>query len=843
MIRVDHLNKTYDRARVGDRRVLKDVSFSLPDKGFVCILGPSGCGKTSLLNAVGGLDRFDNGTLTAGDTTVTRYGTGVYEAQRNRNFGYIFQNYYLLEEHTVAYNIYLGLHSLQLSHREKIERVRSALKAVDMDRYIHRRVRDLSGGQQQRVAIARALARRPRVIFADEPTGNLDEANTMNICTLLRKASRDSLVIMVTHEERIANFFADRIIRLDQGCLVSDSESWERGSLQTGSDKEIYAGDLQEAAAQCDNVKLRLLHTRDAMPVELTVIAAKDRVILKISDERTVTLSAMEDSPRIIEGKRPVMTLEALEKNADAHMQIFDQPPDAQCRAGKGIGFSLMARESMHLMRGKGLKQAGMRLFLLLMAVLTLLIIADFYTVSHVDPQDFIITDSHILVIKVKQGENLFTDYTEMPSSYTTWLSYQADLYVEHIANAETDFDFIPMFSVQAKYDFALFTQMKDVDQALPGFSYVNVDRLRADQLLCGRMPTTSEEVVVDRLVLDAVLQRGGLLQNSIQDYSAFLGEELSYGNKGYNPVIVGVSDSGERSLYATRSTLYGLSVGGVSAITVSELRERFPEQYEVLEMQIYQDPPRYYHLSDLQDDECIVNIAQAGVVWKYRLGQKYGYQPNQKVAQAYLENINLSAKIIVTDAALKQMIKKSYNQEIHVWCADKAAMREYLSKKTQAELDGYIVVEVSDPYAEKLAAYEAAATKRADARTIVTVSVVVLCMVMLYLLCRSRVNERLGLIAVYRLLGIPGRKLYGIFLLESGIAALTTLVPAVALTWLGIVLAAQIPELESTLELPLHTAAMAGACIVCYYLLVSALPLGRLLRQPPAQLAAKYDL
>ena len=217
MIRVEHLNKTYERARAGDRRVLKDISFTLPDKGFVCILGPSGCGKTSLLNAVGGLDRFDNGTITAGDTTVSRYGTGAYEDKRNRNFGYIFQNYYLLDEHTVGYNIYLGLHSLELSHREKIARIRSALKAVEMDRYIHRRVCDLSGGQQQRVAIARALARRPRVIFADEPTGNLDEANTMNICTLLRKASRDSLVIMVTHEERIANFFADRIIRLDHG--------------------------------------------------------------------------------------------------------------------------------------------------------------------------------------------------------------------------------------------------------------------------------------------------------------------------------------------------------------------------------------------------------------------------------------------------------------------------------------------------------------------------------------------------------------------------------------------------------------------------------------------------
>ena len=149
----------------------------------------------------------------------------------------------------------------------------------------------------------------------------------------------------------------------------------------------------------------------------------------------------------------------------------------------------------------------------------------------------------------------------------------------------------------------------------------------------------------------------------------------------------------------------------------------------------------------------------------------------------------------------------------------------------------------VTDPYAQKVAEYEAAATKRADGRTIVIAGVVALCMMMLYLLCRSRINERLGLIAVYRLLGIPGRKLYGIFLMESGVAALTTLVPTVILTWAGLWAVRLLPQQTLALELPLPVALAAGAGIAAYYLLVSVLPLGRLLRQPPAQLAAKFDL
>ena len=841
MIRVEHLNKTYERARSGDRRVLKDVSFTLPDKGFVCILGPSGCGKTSLLNAVGGLDRFDNGTITAGDTTVSRYGTAAYEDKRNRNFGYIFQNYYLLNEHTVGYNIYLGLHSLELSHKEKIARIRSALKAVDMDRYIHRKVSDLSGGQQQRVAIARALARRPRVIFADEPTGNLDEANTMNICTLLRQASRDSLVIMVTHEERIANFFADRIIRLDQGMLVSDCEGWERGSLEMGSDKEIYAGDLLNSTAELENVTLRLLRTEDAPAVHLTVVAAKDRLILKIADERAVTLSSPEEKPQIIEGKRPVITLDAVDRNTDSSRAIFDQPPDVQCRAGKGLGLSMMAKESAHLLQGKGLKQMGMRIFLVLLAVLTLLTCADYYTISKVDPQDFIISDSHMLIVKIEQGPHYTAD---SDLYYDTHLAQLSKEYLSHIGQADSDFDFIPLFSIQAQYDFAWFTQMKNIKQNVPGFSYVDVNRLNEDQLLCGRMPQSSEEIVVDKILIDAILERGGILNNMVEDYSTFLGERFDYSAKRYNPIIVGISDSGERAVYTSRSALYALSVGGVTVVTVSELQARYGDAYNVIEA--YNPSTqitRTFSLEQMQDDECVVNLPQAGEIWRHYLERPYGYSPNQKTVKAYMEEETLSAKIIVTDAALDQMILNAYNQEIHLWCTDKDAMLAYLAEKTASEQEGQIIVTISDPYAEKYALYQEAASMRADARTIVTFSILALSMVMLYLLCRNRVNERLGMVAVYRLLGIPGRKLYGIFLLESGIAAVTTLVPTVLLTWAGIALAAKIPELKATLELPLPLAIAAGCAIVCYYLLVSVLPLGRLLRCSPASLAAKYDL
>lgn len=844
MIQVENLNKSYERIPGADSRVLKNVSLTLPDKGFVCILGPSGCGKTSLLNAIGGLDRFDSGNLIVGDQRISSYGTAQYESQRNRDFGYIFQNYYLLEDHSVAYNVYLGLHSLQLNHREKIERVRAALKAVEMDRYIRRRVRELSGGQQQRVAIARALARRPRVIFADEPTGNLDEANTLNVCQLLHRASKESLVIMVTHEEHIANVFADRIIRLDQGHVVADTTTWNRTELSLVSDREIYAGDMHDTQVECGDLTVRLLQTPGASPVSVTVIAAKDRIILKISDERTVKLADIQEDPRIIEGSRPVLTRESLTEEAHGRMDMLHQKPDQQCAAGKGIGWSMMLCEAHQLMNGKGLKKFGMRAFLVLMALLTLLTVADFYTVSHLDPLDFITSDSHMLIIKINQGENTTQDLTKLPSEYNSWLAYQSALYVEHIAQADTEFDFIPRFSVQPEYYFAPFFQMNNVKQMLPAFSYVALERLDPESLICGRMPTNSEEIVVDKILLDAVLEKDGIIKNGITSYESFIGENLNYGNKNFNPIIVGVSDSGERSVYISYSAMYALCAGGTAVITLSELQQRYPGQYDVLEMQISATKPlQYYTIADLQDGECVINLAQAGVVWKHQLGRDYGYAPNKKRAVAFLDNPDIAAHIVVTDAALEQMILRSFKQEIYVWCTDKAAMRVYLSEKTQMEKDGYISVEISDPYAQKYAHYEAATARQSDSRIIVTGTIIAICMLMLYLLCRSRAHEHLDLLAVYRLLGIPGKKLYIIFLIESLSTALVTLLPTLLLTWLGLSFANKIPELEVMIQMPFATAIVTGLLILLYYLLVSIFPLMRLLRYPPAHLAAKCDL
>ena len=819
MIEVRHLNKIYDKGRRNANQVLHDVSLTLPETGFVCILGPSGCGKTSLLNAIGGLDTFESGTVSTGEVSVSKYGTHVYEAERNRSFGYIFQNYYLLMNHTVAYNVYMGLHSLELSHEEKLKRVRQALKAVDMEHYIRRTVGELSGGQQQRVAIARALARRPRVIFADEPTGNLDEANTLKICTILRKISKNSLVVMVTHEERIANFFADRIITLDNGRIRQDDEEWQRGSLSGETGKTIYAGDYTEASCSGEKISFRVLKEEGAAPVALTLIAEKDRIVIKLDDTRAVSCVSSKQPPILREGKRPTLSLEEMDRDESAADELFMQPPAVRAKAGQGITPGMMLKEARQLAGGHGVKRLTMRFFLVLLAVLTLLIVSDYLTVSSLDPEDFITTDSHILEIKLEYGPKL------QGNAYLQDLSVE---YINYLRESDAGYLYVPHVAATATYSVDLFRQMDMLELTLGSFSYVPVTELDESTLICGRIPENSGEVVVDRWVLDAVAEQDGILQNSITDSSYFLGCTLTYSKRTYAPTIVGICDSGEPSVYITEAGLISVGSGGKEVMTLSDLKSICPGQYDDI---------------TLEKNECIVVTTTAGTSYADKVGTTFRINSRTEFMIVDTIEADVYAALILADEALNDMLWNMTSERFYLYCEDKTAVKAFLAEGSVWEESGYIVKTVKDKHTDTWNEYDKATSLQTNARTIVTVTVIALAMVMLYLLCRAQIQERLGMLSVYRLLGIPKRKLAAIFALESLISSLTTILPAAVLTWGVITVVAKIPEWNVALILPWQAAAAVYGFILVYYILVSLLPLRKLLKMPPARLAAKYDM
>ena len=222
MLELKDITKEY---RTGDEVVhaLKGVSVRFRESEFVAILGQSGCGKTTLLNIVGGLDQYTSGDLVINGVSTKEYKDKDWDAYRNHSVGFVFQSYNLIPHQTVLSNVELALTLSGVSKAERRKRAMEALQAVGLGDQLHKKPSQMSGGQMQRVAIARALVNDPDIILADEPTGALDTATSVQVMDILSAVAKNRLVVMVTHNPELAEQYATRIVRLLDGVIQTDS--------------------------------------------------------------------------------------------------------------------------------------------------------------------------------------------------------------------------------------------------------------------------------------------------------------------------------------------------------------------------------------------------------------------------------------------------------------------------------------------------------------------------------------------------------------------------------------------------------------------------------------------
>ena len=229
MLKLDNISKVYV---TGDTKVeaLKGVSIAFRKSEFVSILGPSGCGKTTLLNIVGGLDRYDSGNLIISGRSTNEYKDSDWDTYRNHTIGFVFQSYNLIPHQSVLANVELALTLSGVSRAKRREKAKEALEKVGLGDQLNKKPNQMSGGQMQRVAIARALVNDPEILLADEPTGALDTETSIQIMDLLKEISKDRLVIMVTHNPELAEQYSTRIIKLVDGKITDDSNPYDSDS-------------------------------------------------------------------------------------------------------------------------------------------------------------------------------------------------------------------------------------------------------------------------------------------------------------------------------------------------------------------------------------------------------------------------------------------------------------------------------------------------------------------------------------------------------------------------------------------------------------------------------------
>ena len=225
MLQLKNIVKTYTTGEI-TQNALNGVSVSFRENEFVSVLGQSGSGKTTMLNIIGGLDRYTSGDLVINGVSTTQYKDADWDFYRNNSIGFVFQSYNLIPHQTILANVEMALTLAGVSPKERRERATAVLKKVGLANHLNKKPNQMSGGQMQRVAIARALVNNPDILLADEPTGALDSETSVQIMELLKEIAKDKLVIMVTHNPELAEKYSTRIVRLKDGNIVDDTNPY-----------------------------------------------------------------------------------------------------------------------------------------------------------------------------------------------------------------------------------------------------------------------------------------------------------------------------------------------------------------------------------------------------------------------------------------------------------------------------------------------------------------------------------------------------------------------------------------------------------------------------------------
>ncbi|MCQ2087854.1 MAG: ABC transporter ATP-binding protein/permease [Bacilli bacterium] len=325
MISLKNIKKYY-KTNDFESKALDGLSLDLPDKGLVAIFGSSGCGKSTLLNVIGGLDKFDSGKFFFNGRDVKTFSQRDWDSYRNQHVGFVFQNYYLMPHLSVKENISIAL---KMSHQDDDlnKRIDDALALVGLTKYKKRLPKTLSGGQQQRVAIARAIATNPTIILADEPTGALDAKNSVSVMKLLKEISKDRLVVLVTHDERLAHEYADRIVEISYGKIVSDTKpddiSYENREIVLKRTRLPILTSLKWAFRNLWKKKSRSIPLIIAGGIGFLAVS----IVLSMTDQvNNYTVNAQAASLT----RYPVAVNCYLTKSAEGHTQSLQQFPSEE---------------------------------------------------------------------------------------------------------------------------------------------------------------------------------------------------------------------------------------------------------------------------------------------------------------------------------------------------------------------------------------------------------------------------------------------------------------------------------------------------------------------------------
>lgn len=817
MIRIENLEKYYNRGKKNENHVLKTINLEFPDHGLVCITGESGCGKTSLLNAVGGLDSFQKGRVIYEGKHVLASGRKRMEQYRNQKIGYVFQNYYLIADQTVGYNVELALKLCPLAEDELQERVDAVLDAVGMKKYKYKLVSQLSGGQKQRVSIARALVKNPDIIFADEPTGNLDEANTIRVMNILKTVSKQCLVVLVSHEVDMVQCFGDRIIRMVDGEVVSDEENISGGTFRRMDHRHIYLRDMSMEEVDIDGLDIQVFAEQGVTHSGKVQMAWKDGKIYIQGVEETEIVVAGEDTGcEMIEEKRPQME-DIRDMEEDFSMDSLSGGHGGKLAMHKSLSVEKLLQMVKMNLKYFGRKRIILNIVLGIATLLLMSTVTDLLQQKSINRQAVQRIDSHMVTLKVepKNGNNSTVFVNQANDFYATVL----------LAKGYTDILIDANAVLNIQYEG--YPQLTGSLCKLEGFSVVSNREINEENLECGRMPEKRDEIVIDRWLLERCRNKENMLKELIRRDEAVLDVKASLTTGGAKFTIVGVSRMDEPAVYVSDSAMLGFNYDGVRVMTTEELRQLGLEQYEKVSLS-----GRQFLVSEklLEEQEG----EHPGKELLETINHDFG--GNCKIKGYFSEDLGVD--YVVSEQMLQEMIRgyviKAGHCRIYAEDPD-AAVLEIERNLDQAGSD--LKISVVNSSKEQLKTYQTENQSTIRISHAVTMAMLLMCLLMIYFTVRSNVLGRWEELTVYRLQGIRLMDIMKVYALEMVWISFCVCCPVILICWGIISYVTAIPSLEMYLYFPLWSAIALSVVLVACHALISILPVGRILSKTPVEL------
>ncbi len=806
MIKIENLNKYFNRHRSNQVHVINNTSLTFEDKGMVALLGPSGSGKTTLLNVIGGLDKVKSGSIYINNQKMTSRFTYKKDKIRNLNIGYIFQDYKLVENLSVYDNVALVLKMLGVKDKKiQEDKIKYVLESVGMWRYRKRPASMLSGGQRQRVGIARAIVKNPNIIIADEPTGNLDSRNTIEIMNIIKAISKERLVILVTHEVNLAKFYATRIIEIADGSITNDYLNTDNDKLEIMMDNCFYLKDFKNnKQLKKDNLEVNVYSDKNE-ELKLNIVIKNNNIYIENANSEKIEVVDNESSINFYNEHHKKIDKSTFDKYkfnlkednlklkycsifnpftfiSNGFKQLFNYPFMKKILL---IGFFL---SGMFIMLGTSRIAANI----------------------NVRDSDFIKSNKNYLIINTKKIS--IDDYYKYKSSDLINYLFPGD--------GEVRFTFL-------KDDIY---QSLNYNIKLQG-SLSSTNMLESSDIISGKIPQEKNEVVVDKMVVDKFLKEDlvkmmGIKRKDVLNSSIKipLMDEFK---------IVGVVDMMSPSIYVNEDNFINILYN----MNNDESKNIMDEVDADKRIQDYNLYNKYVTLKEgnfpVNDYEVIVNITHKN---DFKLNKEIEEKINDKklkVVGYYTSKYDIDNYLVNNNMVLQKLIVSS--KDITIYPKDK----EETINGFREDYD----VNIVDSYQNDKDKY---LEDRKDATKIAIISSIIIIgisLVEIFLMLRASFLSRVKEVGIYRAIGVKKRDIYIMF--SGEIIAITTIanVSGIILSYYILSNLCKIEVLKSQLMINPLLFMIAVGSIYLFNLLVGLVPVFNTLRKTPAQILARTDV